>query len=370
MVKTLAFNTPQIQIESAISKPLKYFFQRLLFTLLILTINACDNTKSLASSPNKVVKHAYAYSILPQNNSAAISDDRFMGIKLLGSIALKSLRVDGYPISELSGIAWDTDENILYAISDEGLLYHLKLTIDQNRLANIQVLKAMPLTDKQGIALSGKYNDSEGLSLLNANNGKKGDSQLIISFEKKPRIALFKANGGFIRKIKLPKELEKKKNYRSKNKALESVTYHPQFGYLTASEYPLQKDALNYQTLYSNHGKQWHFAASKARNSAITGLETLPNGDLLVLERAYKNPIIPIKINLRRLKLNQCDVNNLCKTEVIASFDGADGWLLDNFEGLAHIKNNRYLMVSDDNENPLQHTILVLFEITTHGKNH
>ena len=362
MVKSLALNIHQRQTGPMITKPLKTIFQGLLFVPLILLLGACDSTTSFALSKNNSTQ-AYDYSILPQNKQSTITDNRFMGITLRGSLALKSLQINGYPILEISGIAWDADENRLYGISDEGLLYIIKLAIDHGRLVNMQVLKAMPLRDMHGAPLKGKYNDSEGLSLLNANNGKKGDSQLIISFEKKPRIALFTPNGDFIRQIHLPQKLEKKKNYRSKNKALESVTFHPKFGFLTASEYPLKKDDLDFQTLYSSKGQEWHFAASKARNSAITGLETMPNGDILILERAYKNPIIPIQINLRRLKLNQCDTNQVCKTEIIASFDGADGWLLDNFEGLAHIKNNQYLMISDDNENPLQHTILVLFEI-------
>ena len=39
------------------------------------------------------------------------------------------------------------------------------------------------------------------------------------------------------------------------------------------------------------------------------------------------------------------------------------GWNLDNFEGLTRLDGDRYLMVSDDNGMPWQHTVFVLFEI-------
>ena len=90
---------------------------------------------------------------------------------------------------------------------------------------------------------------------------------------------------------------------------------HPKYGILTAAEYPLSSHPLSEQTIYSSAGKQWHFAASKDKNSSITGMEILPNGDALILERAYSSPLVPIDIKLRRVKLEQCDKKNRCKTE-------------------------------------------------------
>ncbi len=286
-----------------------------------------------------------------------------MKISLLGSLAMKTFQFQGLPVSELSGIAWDNDEQRLYAVSDEGLLYHIKLTIKNNQLEDMKIVFATPLKDKNGKPLKGKYSDSEGLSLHNSNNGKKGDSRLIISFENKPRIAYYNPQGIFLKNVNLPKKLTRKKKFRSKNKALESVVFHPEHGILTAAEYPLRKHAKTDQTVYSASGKEWHFPASDAENSAITGMEVLPNGDLLILERAWKNKLTPIVINLRQLYLSDCNKKQQCKTRNIASLSGADGWYLDNFEGLAHYRNKQYFMISDNNQHPLQNTVLVLFEI-------
>lgn len=286
-----------------------------------------------------------------------------MNVNLLGSLGLKTSSFNSLPVNELSGIAWDNDEQRLYAVSDEGLLYHLKLDVKNNQLENVKLIFAARLKNRNKQSLKGKYSDSEGLSVENGDNGVKGDSSLLISFENKPRIERYSTNGDFLKAVDIPTKLMRRKNYRNKNKALESVIFHPRHGILTAAEFPLKQNANTYQTIYSATGRTWRFIASPQQNSAVTGLETLPNGDVLILERAWKNELTPIVIKLRQLYLDNCNNEHICKTRLIASFSGAEGWYLDNFEGLAHYKNNQYLMISDDNQHPLQNTVLVFFEI-------
>lgn len=328
-------------------------FLHLILSISFLLLVACTPLQAKNSQSD-----TYNYPISPDRTNV-----KFMQIQLQGSLALKPTKVNSLPVHELSGLAWDEDEQLLYAISDEGLLYHLTINIDDSKLNSAKIISTMQLKDINGLAIRGKYSDSEGLAILNANNGKKGDSELVISFENKPRITRYSTKGEILANVKTPKKLQKRKYYRHKNKALESVTVHPQYGILTAAEYPLKKHRIKAQTIYSSSGKEWHFPAAKAKNSSITSLEVFPNGDILILERAYVNLLVPIVINLSRLKLNQCDEKNNCKKETLARFSGADGWLLDNFEGLAHYRGNKYFLVSDNNKNPLQKTLLILFEV-------
>jgi len=334
-------------------KPLNIIVHGLFLCLLCLPLVSCMSLQAKNIAPK-----AYNYPISPDR-----TDIKHMQIQMMGSLALKTAKVNSIPVHELSGIAWDKDEQLLYAVSDEGFLYHLSLTLKEKKLSGLSVIEATQLKDTNGLPLTGKYDDSEGLSLINANNGKKGDSELVISFEKKPRISRYSPQGKILSNVKIPKNIRKKKYFRHKNKALESVAIHPKYGILTAAEYPQNSHPLTQQTIYSSAGKQWHFTASKEKNSSITGLEILSNGDALVLERAYSNPLTPIYIKLRRIKLEQCDKKHICKTETIASFNGANGWLLDNFEGLAHFKDNQYLIVSDNNQSVFQKTIFMLFEV-------
>lgn len=268
-------------------------------------------------------------------------------------------------ITELSGIAWDHDEEILYAVSDEGMLYHLNLVIKEEQLISVKTLNQYKFYSKDKKVLKGKWSDTEGLSLQNHNNGKKGDSKLIISFENKPRILLYTPKGEFIKKIKIPKKLTKRKSFRHKNKALEAVTFHSEYGVITAGEYPLREKPKDIHTLYSAKGHEWSFIKSKTKNSAITGLEVLDGGaQLLVLERAWSGIANPLEIRLSSINTDECDKLNFCQQTILGDFSTADGWQLDNFEGLATLGDNHFLMVSDDNQSRFQRTVLVLFRVS------
>ncbi|MGB1311695.1 MAG: esterase-like activity of phytase family protein, partial [Leucothrix sp.] len=77
----------------------------------------------------------------------------------------------------------------------------------------------------------------------------------------------------------------------------------------------------------------------------------------------YSGIFNPLVISLRQVKLDQCNQQNHCAVRDLAIFDSTKGWNIDNFEGLTHLQGNQYLMVSDDNKNPLQRTLMVKFEI-------
>ena len=227
-------------------------------------------------------------------------------ISILSSKGLKLSTKAGEKISELSGISWDADENILYAVSDEGKLYHLALTIKDNDIRAVHVISEYPLLNRQEKPLKKKWRDSEGLSTLYHNNGKSGDTELIVSFEGKPRVVRFTPQGKYRGEVKLPAKLWRKKSYRNKNKALESVTVHPSLGVITAAEFPLKGKKKTNQTLYAASGKSWDFTTALAKNSAVTGLEVLPNGNILVLERAWAGIKNPVVITLAEVPIMNC----------------------------------------------------------------
>ncbi len=304
-----------------------------------------------------VLAKNFVYQFIPED----FTTNDFMRLENISSLGVSQHKIMGVAFNELSGLAWDEQRKLLYAISDSGALYHLKIVVKEGKITQARVLRAYKLTDKKGYALSKAYRDSEGLTLKH--NSKGVVTELIISFERKFRIARFNLQGKLLGNIQLPKNLRKKKNYQGKNKGLESVTLHPKFGVITASELPLKIAPRHYQSLYSSKGRVWHFKQSLHRNSSVTGLETLPNGDVLVLERAYSGLFSPMVISLRQVKLSACNQQHQCKVEDIAVFNSMDGWRIDNFEGLTHYKGNQYLIVSDDNKNPLQSTVLILFKI-------
>ncbi len=269
--------------------------------------------------------------------------------------------LNGIKVHELSGLAWDQDEQLLYAISDKGHIFHFRLTLEGNLIRGVQLVYAAFLADTQNEVIKKGRRDSEGLTVLNAANGKSGDTQLVIAFEGIPRIIRFTPQGRAISNITLPVELQDPHAYQHGNKSLESVTFHRRYGFITAPEMPLRGMARNLHTLYSTKGQHWSFMAYPVNNSGISALETLADGNLLILERAWSGLFSPLVVSLRYLDFKQCPVDSICPVQNL--YVMSNYLFIDNYEGLTHIQGNQYLMVSDDGNEDLLTTTLTLFTL-------
>lgn len=250
-------------------------------------------------------------------------------------------------VNELSALAYK--DNNLYALSNLAYLHKFSIDIKNNKINSLKLLSTVKLKNKKSHELKNKKSDSEGMVLVG--------SKLYISFERKPRVDIFSLNGKKIKKYKIQKKLKNIDNYRGKNKALESITYLKKIGIVVAPEVALEKEDENYHYIYSKN-KFYKFKAS----AKLSALESIDDYTLLSLERYYNFFSSRRIITLKKIYLKNCK-NDICKSDVLAILDSDNGWNLDNFEGLTKISKNRYLMVSDDNQNIFQKTLLVLFEI-------
>lgn len=318
-----------------------------LLFLLLLTISACAN---LVTHP---VKFSRDYK----------TGDAYMGIVLHGTIELAEQTINKIKVSELSGLAWDEDEQLLYAISDNGFLFHFRPVLAEHTLIDAHILAAFPLTEVKGERLASR--DSEGLALLNGNNQVVGDSELIISFERQPRIARFTPTGNLKAEYLLPESLSQPAHYQTPNQALEAVTLHPQWGILTAPEKPLVDNNPAEIIIYNLQGQQWQLPSHSAPNSAVVALEALADGSIMILERAFVSVLQPLIISLRRLSwlVDSIEKPPVAQVQLVAEFNNQQGWQIDNFEGLTHHKDNYFFMVSDNNERWLQRSLLSYFEM-------
>jgi hypothetical protein len=193
-----------------------------------------------------------------------------------------------------------------------------------------------------------------------------GKNHLIISFEGKAKIAWFHKNskkkGQQIQKYTIPKELRSSKNFRSKNKSLESLAWHKKYGIITSAEWPLKKYDKKRQIIYALSGKKWYFKAEPEGRTSVSAMEVMDDDNILIIERSFTGYTNPFVITLKKIYLNIVK-NGICKTEVLLKMNNHKGWNIDNFEGLARVGKNRYLMVSDDNDNFFQKTLLIYFEV-------
>jgi hypothetical protein len=282
----------------------------------------------------------------------------YPALRLLDQRVLSYSRIDGLKFSEISDLAYDRKHEHLYMLSDEGNLFVFQARFGE-KIELLKPIRSATVTKKRGKPFKKWRKDSEGMTL-------DGRGRLLISFEGKAKIGWFHKNseriGQRIRKYKIPSLLRNSQNYRSKNKSLEALAWHPKYGVLTVAEWPLKRDDKKRQTVYSLQGKKWHFKAEPELRSAVSAIEVMDDGNLLVLERSYTGLMNPFVITLKKVYLNRCK-KGWCQTKILAKMDSHKGWDVDNFEGLARVAPHRYVMVSDDNDNFFQKTLLIYFEV-------
>lgn len=294
----------------------------------------------------------------PVNITPTSQSKTFGKIKILDQKQLMYATVNGVKFSEISDLAYYPKNQKLFMISDEGKLFTFKAKFSDT-IEVLDPIEAVNLKKKHGKKFKKWRKDSEGMTL-----DAKG--HLLISFEGKAKIAWFHKDsdkqGQQIRKYNIPKELRNSTKFRSKNKSLEALAWHKKYGIVTAAEWPLKKYDKKKQTIYALSGKKWHFKAEPEAKSAISAIEVMEDGNILVLERSFTGYLDPFIVTLKKVYLDHCK-NGMCKTEVLLKMNSHQGWDVDNFEGLARVGKNRYVMISDDNDNFFQKTLLIYFEV-------
>lgn len=282
---------------------------------------------------------------------------QYEGITLLDQKILLFKEIGGLKFSEISDVAYDLREKKLYFVSDEGKLFVFDASFS-DKIETLNAVSGVNLVKKDGKNFKKWRRDSEGLTIDN-----KG--QIYASFEGRAKIGRFDQKGRMVKTYTLPKKLRDPKNYRNRNKSLESLVWHPKYGLLTAAEWPLKEAHKKDQTVYALNGKKWYFKAEAEQGSAVVAMEVMGDGNLLVMERAYSGLFNPFVVTLKKVYFNECrNKKQVCKSELLVKMNSHKGWAIDNFEGLAKVGKHRYVMVSDDNDNFFQKTLLVYFEVT------
>ncbi|MBA8908064.1 esterase-like activity of phytase family protein (plasmid) [Aminobacter sp. NyZ550] len=248
---------------------------------------------------------------------------------------------DGQSINELSGLAWDADEKLLYAVSDDGVLHHFRLEIADGRIANLEPVQSVPL--RAGVAP--QVVNAEGLAVSNGNNGKQGDTQLLVAFEDGPAIHRVKPDGTVLGALQLPEALADAAKYSEANSRLEAVAIAGSLGVVTAPEEALLSEPGDTHTIHGLDGRRWSFATFQPKRSNLKAIEPMPEGRLLLIERTRQQKGAPSIGRLRVFDPNTCGEANVCAVENLDP--GVSQLLTDNFEGLTGLGGDLYLLVTD-----------------------
>lgn len=277
------------------------------------------------------------------------------GIEWCGTLKLPGKWQDDTPVGGLSDLAWDADESLLYLVSDRGWLHRVRPRFSSGELVGLEPLKTYVLRDDDGNALDEQDADAEAMIAQRSDNDVRGDTRLLIGFERDHRIQRFYPNGMPAGGPHSPKGLRRARP----NVGAEALSRHVREGVVVGLENTPEGSVDGTTRLFSlDTTAEWDYPLAANAGSALTALERYGD-DLLALERAFAPPA-PLVISLRRVRLGS---HAEIEVETLAQLSTGDGWRLDNFEGLTSIGDNRYLMVSDDNFSLLQETLLSCFAL-------
>jgi hypothetical protein len=281
--------------------------------------------------------------------------DAYQNIILSGAVKIKPSSDENKKAREMSGIAWDNDEEILYGISDDGYIVHMELSISEdNILKDIEILTTYRLKDESGNDRKELDADAEGITLDNANNKIKGDTILNLVLDKPARAERFSNTGNFIGSLELPAKL----NELSLNQSFEinAVAGNSDSGYIFLTK---ERVADKNHLVFMNSDEGHEIALDNNESINIVGADYLEDDGLYILDRNYISIWQPIIYCIRYINKNM-------NIKDIACFNRKDGWNLDNFETITHYKDKYFLIMSDDGESFFQKTLLVMIKINDH----
>ena len=256
----------------------------------------------------------------------------------------------------ISAMRFDGDEATL--VADDALLYRGTLTRNQaGFVTGFSDLVRWPLTDENGKRLSKSRGDSEGLVL------ESGGA--LISLERQHRISRFTPEeNGWAERYRLHTD---DRDILETNSGFEALA-ELKDGRLVSFSEGVDDDGLGLVIFLTRDDGEWVPSDAQYRPAAdfrVTDAATDPEtGDLFVLERAFSRLRGP-RARLVRVAAPDLYEGQVIEGEELVRLSTLDG--VDNMEGLTVERRDdgRLLahIISDDNYNALQRTVLMGFEI-------
>jgi len=315
--------------------------------LPILTIVAFA---AVASAQQPIAVFSTTVPLDPRNPAVLQAGE----LEYRGGIALRSTdaRFGGF-----SGLHVSTDGIALLAISDRGAWLRLRLAYDRKgRLVGAAQAEMGPLIGENGAPLKGLEADAEALAVM-------PDGSMLVAFERRHRILHYpEASPPFSKPptlFPIPEGLEK----APPNAGLEALT-HVGRGFLVAIAERMTAGGGALAAWVGRGGVWEPFGYVRKPGFRVTAAGLLPGGDLLVVEHRYsavsgsvgrfvrvaRNSIVPRqRVEGRELALLEPPLTT------------------DNFEGVSIRRGEGrealIYVISDDNFNPLQRTLLMMFAL-------
>lgn len=266
----------------------------------------------------------------------------------LGGFSLSAPGLGG-----LSAADVNDDGTVLTAVSDAGDWYRFSLTAEfEENLSGVRLAAAGHLLGANGVAFRTKREgDAESMARLS-------DGRVIVGFEAQSKILTYSPDlAGKPTQDVTPAGL------RNGNMGLEAMALLPDGQILAVSEGGSQAGGLG--PAWIGDGIEWRPRSYQLTDGfRPTGATTLPDGDILVIERRFS---FPARFAARFVRINPGQLpGEVISGEEIARLEPP--FPVDNFEAVAAYASSSgrvfVYVLSDDNFSRFQRTLLLKFELT------
>ena len=268
-----------------------------------------------------------------------------------------------------SGLSVSADGSRLLAISDTGRWLSGRILYDERgRIYGIADARLAPMLGLDGKPVSGikQLGDAEGLTV-------DGDdplaSQAYVSFERAHRIWKYDIANHALAAKPLQLLTQRRFGRLSFNGGIEALAWHPaRPGKDDAGLVAITEDTLDPRgniRAFLAEGRDFQRFEVKPRTPyKPTDLTRLPNGDYLLLERRF-SIIGGVGMEIRYLKNDRLTPGALVDGPVL--IDVGQSYSIDNMEGISARGDGKggtwIYLISDDNFNPIQRTLLLMFHL-------
>ena len=302
-------------------------------------------------------------------NHKNISENKAGALTYLGGVQLFS---NSASFGGISGFVISPDGDRILGVSDRGFWFLANVMYDKGHLVGLQNGEMSPLSDEKGRQYRGKESDAEAVTLVDSGG-------LVVSFENDHRFRYYQASSTLnfdsvlksnAQVISFAPDLSPVLEGLPKNLGIEALTTLTDGRMLAISEAALEN---------SNNGMARAWIIGRGAVLPLTyelmdlyrptDMATLPDGDVLVLERHF-SLARGMASRLRRIKAADIREGTELKGEVIACMEFP--YNIDNMEALAVRQNEAgetiVYMMSDNNFNPLQRNLLMMFRLDQEEK--
>lgn len=291
------------------------------------------------------------------------SSKRFGPLEFRGGLVLTSPSKN---FGGWSGLTVDDSGRRIVAVSDAGTWMTAELAYADGRPAGIHEAVLGPLKALSDKTLrKNRDRDAEAVALV---NGTLAKGQLLISFEANHRIGRFRIGADGVSApegyLNTPPELKKTRK-RDGLEALTVVRGGPRKGSIVSFAESYRDEARNHTGWIWVGDAPKSFHLTDIGDFNVTDVASLPNGDLIVLERRFRW-LEGVKMRLRRVPAGEVRPGALVRGDVLLEANMTHQ--IDNMEALAVHTDARgqtvLTLMSDDNFNGfLQRTLLLQFTL-------